>query len=109
MAEFGDGAAPEISVEEAIRLAASGALLIDVREQDEWDAGHAPTARLLPMSLLADRLEELPADERVLVICHSGGRSARVTDFLAQRGYDAINVAGGMTAWAAAGGPVTTT
>lgn len=103
-----DAEMPEINADEAIDLVADGALLIDVREQDEWDAGHAPTAQLLPMSALKDRLDEVPTDRQVLIVCHSGGRSARVTNFLLAEGYDAVNVVGGMTAWAAAGGPVST-
>ncbi len=97
---------PQIDVTEAIELVAGGAVLIDVREQDEWDAGHAPTAQLLPMSVLRDRLGELPTDRQLLVVCHSGGRSARMTELLLGAGYDAVNVIGGMTAWAAVGGPV---
>ncbi len=96
---------PETTVDNAIQAAASGVPLIDVREQQEWDAGHSPDAVLLPMSQLADRLDELPEGE-FLVICHSGGRSARVTEVLVQQGHEAVNVAGGMLAWQAAGGPV---
>jgi rhodanese-related sulfurtransferase len=101
-----DAEMPEIGADEAIALVAGGATLIDVREQDEWDAGHAPTAQLLPMSVLRDRIDELPTDTQLLIVCHSGGRSLRVTDLLLKSGYDAVNVMGGMTAWAAAGGPV---
>jgi rhodanese-related sulfurtransferase len=78
-------------------------VLLDVREQDEWDAGHAPSARHIPMGELAGRLDELPADSEVLVICRSGGRSARVTAFLNANGWDARNVDGGMQSWQAAG------
>jgi rhodanese-related sulfurtransferase len=94
---------PEIDVVAAMSAVTGGANLIDVREQVEWDAGHAPAALLLPMSELGDRLDELPEGE-LLVICHSGARSARVVEALLHRGYDAINVAGGMVAWQAAGG-----
>ncbi|GAA3023990.1 rhodanese-like domain-containing protein [Actinokineospora globicatena] len=82
------------------------ATLLDVREQDEWDAGHAPTARHIPMGELVARLGELPADGEVYVICRSGGRSARVTQYLNGNGWDAVNVDGGMQAWAALGQPV---
>ncbi|SDJ43143.1 Rhodanese-related sulfurtransferase [Actinokineospora alba] len=74
--------------------------LLDVREQDEWDAGHAPDALHIPMGELAGRLDELPADNAVYVICRSGGRSARVTQYLNANGWDATNVDGGMQAWA---------
>ena len=77
--------------------------LLDVREADEWTAGHAPTARHLPMSELTGRLDELPDDDPLYVVCRSGGRSARVVAYLAQQGYPAVNVDGGMQAWSAQG------
>jgi rhodanese-related sulfurtransferase len=77
--------------------------LLDVREADEWTAGHAPTARHLPMSELPSRMDELPDDEPLYVVCRSGGRSARVVAYLAGQGYPAVNVGGGMRAWAAQG------
>ncbi len=98
---------PEVAVTEAIIQVAAGALLVDVREQDEWDAGHAPTAQFLPLSALTERLDELPRDREVLVICQLGGRSARATALLNAEGFTAVNVLGGMQAWGAAAGPVT--
>lgn len=95
---------PEVTPEEAIALVADGTLLIDVREQEEWDAGHAPDARLVPLSQLQERVAELPEDTRFLVVCHSGMRSMRATAFLRAEGLDAVNVTGGMVAWAQAGG-----
>jgi rhodanese-related sulfurtransferase len=77
--------------------------LLDVREADEWAAGHAATARHLPMSELTARLGELPDDDPLYVICRSGGRSARVVAYLAGQGYPAVNVDGGMQAWSAQG------
>jgi rhodanese-related sulfurtransferase len=77
--------------------------LLDVREPDEWTAGHAPTARLLPMSELIERIDELPDDDPLYVVCRSGGRSARVVAYLAAQGYPAVNVDGGMQAWSAQG------
>ncbi|WP_369216921.1 rhodanese-like domain-containing protein [Streptomyces flavofungini] len=89
---------------------ANGDFLLDVREDDEWQAGHAADALHIPMSEFVARYGELteaaPQDGRVNVICRSGGRSAQVTMYLAQQGIDAANVAGGMEAWAAAGRPV---
>ncbi|RLK60128.1 rhodanese-like domain-containing protein [Actinokineospora cianjurensis] len=82
------------------------AVLLDVREQDEWDAGHAPSAQHIPMGELTARLDELPADAQVFVICRSGGRSARVTQYLNGNGWDAVNVDGGMQTWSALGQPV---
>ncbi|WP_067197432.1 rhodanese-like domain-containing protein [Microbacterium sp. XT11] len=76
--------------------------LIDVREPDEFAAGHVPGAVNIPMSQLGDRLEELPG-EAFDVICQMGGRSARVVEALEARGYDATNVEGGTAAWISAG------
>jgi rhodanese-related sulfurtransferase len=87
----------------AVAEVPADAPLLDVREADEWTAGHAPTARHLPMSELTGRLDELPDDDPLYVVCRSGGRSARVVAYLAQQGYPAVNVDGGMQAWSAQG------
>jgi rhodanese-related sulfurtransferase len=83
-----------------------GTVLLDVREQDEWDAGHAPGAVHIPMSEIAGRLGDLPEDSSFYVICRAGGRSARVTEYLNQNGWDAVNVDGGMSHWSALGRPL---
>ncbi|MCC3774633.1 rhodanese-like domain-containing protein [Streptomyces sp. UNOB3_S3] len=84
--------------------------LLDVREDDEWQAGHAEGALHIPMSDFVARFGELtekaPEGGRIHVICRSGGRSAQVTAYLVQQGLDAANVEGGMQVWAAAGRPV---
>ncbi|WP_141579545.1 rhodanese-like domain-containing protein [Actinomadura sp. WMMA1423] len=80
--------------------------LLDVREQDEWDAGHAPGAVHIPMRQLGDRAGEVPRDREVFVICRSGARSAQVTVALNQAGWLARNVGDGMNGWAAAGRPM---
>ena len=80
--------------------------LLDVREADEWQAGHAPDAVHLPLSELMARAEEVPADRDVYVICRSGGRSERAAVYLNQLGRSSTNVAGGMMAWQAAGRPM---
>lgn len=99
--------AGEISASDAITASEAGdAVLIDVREQNEWDRGHSPRATLVPMSALEERVDELPRDRRLLVVCHSGQRSARVAVALDAAGYDAVSVVGGMIAWDAAGGDV---
>ncbi|MFJ5729127.1 rhodanese-like domain-containing protein [Streptomyces paradoxus] len=89
-----------------------GDFLLDVREDDEWKAGHAEGALHIPISEFVARYGELteaaPQDGRVNVICRSGGRSAQVTMYLAQQGIDAVNVEGGMQVWEAAGRPVVT-
>nr|WP_283139607.1 rhodanese-like domain-containing protein [Rhizohabitans arisaemae] len=83
-----------------------GAYLLDVREHDEWQAGHAPTAVHIPLGELGVRLDEVPKDRGVYLICRSGVRSAHAAAHMAQGGWTAINVEGGMQAWAAAGRPM---
>ena len=85
------------------------AVLLDVREPHEWEAGHAPNAVHVPMGELGSRLADLPAveaDEKLYIVCRGGGRSSRATEALGQAGYPAVNVAGGMTAWSLAGKPM---
>jgi rhodanese-related sulfurtransferase len=85
------------------------AFLVDVREDDEWAAGHAESALHVPMSEFVGRLAEVSeaADGRTTyVMCKGGGRSAQVTQYLLQQGTDAVNVDGGMMAWNAAGRPM---
>lgn len=83
-------------------------LVIDVREPQEYAAGHIPGARLLPMGAIPARLDELPTDAPVYVICASGNRSLSVADQLAERGIDAWSVAGGTGAWTESGRPIVT-
>ena len=80
--------------------------LLDVRESDEWVAGHAPEATHIPMGELGVRSAEIPADQTVYVICRSGNRSAHATHALNDAGWHAVNVAGGMHEWEAAGRPM---
>lgn len=80
--------------------------LLDVREADEWEAGHAPAATHIAMSEITARFGEVPDGTRVHVICKAGGRSAQVTQFLVAQGVDAVNVDGGMLAWQAGGHPM---
>ena len=88
---------------EGKRRVDAGALLLDVRNPDEWQAGHPEGAAWIPMGELAERQEELPTDREIVVICKVGGRSARVAEALIAAGYDAANVAGGAEAWQQAG------
>lgn len=85
-----------------------GAVLVDVREPDEWVAGHAPSARHIPLGQLGARAAEIPKDSDVYVICRSGVRSARAVQALAGAGWHALNVDGGMQGWDAAGLPMVT-
>ena len=96
----------EVEVGQVGELLGSGAALLDVREPYEWDAGHAPQADHVPMGLLS--LDGLPAGRPLLVVCHLGVRSAAVVEALREAGVEAVNVAGGMAAWSAAGLPVVT-
>ncbi|MFC3820948.1 rhodanese-like domain-containing protein [Planomonospora venezuelensis] len=77
--------------------------LLDVREDDEWHAGHAPAAVHIPLGELQTRVEEIPKDATVYVVCRVGGRSAHAAAWLNHVGYDAVNVGGGMQSWAFAG------
>ncbi len=80
------------------------AYLLDVREIDEWDAGHAPDAHHLPMMELPARMAEVPTDREVVVVCRSGGRSGQVVSYLMGNGWDNVtNLDGGMHQWVAAG------
>jgi rhodanese-related sulfurtransferase len=81
------------------------ALLVDVREDREWAVGHIEGARHVAMHRIAH--QRFDPDERIYVICKVGARSAHVTAWLNQQGYDAHNVDGGMLAWAATGRPMT--
>ncbi len=97
---------PEIDVAELARRREAGAPLIDVREPDEWEEFRAPGAVLVPLGQVPERLDEVPTDGTVYVICKSGGRSAKAVEFLRAQGVDAVNVAGGSLAWREAGNPV---
>lgn len=96
---------PEVTPEEARQRQQAGALLVDVREPDEWREGHAAQARHIPLGQLSDKLSTLPRDREVLFICRSGNRSARATEAARAAGISATNVSGGTSAWIRAGLP----
>jgi DMSO/TMAO reductase YedYZ molybdopterin-dependent catalytic subunit/rhodanese-related sulfurtransferase len=98
-------AAPEVGARAAAALVAAGALMLDVREPDEWQAGHVAQAWLLPMGQVARHRSDLPRDRRIVVVCRSGA----VAEALRAWGFDAVNLSGGMTTWAVAGLPLVTT
>ena len=80
------------------------AYLLDVREPDEWSAGHAPDAHHMPMMEIPARIAEIPNDTEVVVVCRSGGRSGQVVSYLMGNGWDNVrNLDGGMGAWQDAG------
>jgi rhodanese-related sulfurtransferase len=97
---------PAVVVTAAFDLIAAGAVLVDVREDDEWAAGHAPQARHIPLDTLPSMPLGPEYEGRVIVICRSGRRSDAATMHLRGRGIDAYNLIGGMQAWQQAGGPV---
>ncbi|WP_203707899.1 rhodanese-like domain-containing protein [Asanoa iriomotensis] len=83
------------------------AYLLDVREDDEWMAGHAPGAHHVPMMEVPARLADVPTDADVVVVCRMGGRSAQVVTYLSKQGWDNVrNLEGGMEAWQSAGRPM---
>jgi rhodanese-related sulfurtransferase len=93
---------PEIAAADV----APAAHVLDVREDDEWAAGHIDGSQHIPLGQLMGRLDELPTGQRLVVTCKMGGRSARATAYLLQAGRDAVNLDGGVTAWSAAGRPL---
>jgi rhodanese-related sulfurtransferase len=98
---------PEVDVAELARQRAVGAPILDVREPDEYEAGHVPGAELIPLGEVAERTPgiagEVPGDATLYIICKSGGRSRRAAEHLRANGVDAVNVAGGTLAWIEAG------
>jgi rhodanese-related sulfurtransferase len=89
----------EVSANEATELLEGDAVLLDVRQENEWNAGHAPMATLIPLAELADHMDELPRDRLIICACRSGGRSLRAATFLQEQGFDTVNLTGGMMAW----------
>ena len=82
-------------------------VVLDVREDDEWRAGHLDGSIHIPLQQLGERWNELPSGQ-TLVVCRSGARSAHATAYLVAQSVDAINLHGGLVAWAAAGRPLVT-
>ena len=98
--------APEVGFDELAQALDSGALLVDVRMPDEYAVVHVPEAVLIPLPELAARAQEVAKDQRVYVICASGGRSLAAAEALNRAGWDAVSVAGGTKGWASEGRPV---
>jgi rhodanese-related sulfurtransferase len=97
----------EVQPAEAYALLQKGAVFIDVRTPAEWDQGHIPGSTLIPLDVLPDRLNDVPHNRDVVVLCRTGHRSAEGAAILRQAGYSRITcLSGGLQAWVAAGYPV---
>ncbi len=99
----------QITAAQAAEKRDQGAFILDVREPDEWAQMHIPDAALIPLGELPDRLNEIPKDKEIVVVCRSGNRSARGRDILLNAGFTNVtSMTGGMTQWQAQGFPVAT-
>jgi rhodanese-related sulfurtransferase len=99
----------EISVAEAVAKQEQGIFLLDVREPDEWAAGHVSGSTLIPLGELEGRVAEVPRDREIVVICRSGNRSRHGRDVLLAAGHTRVaSMAGGLLAWKAEGHPTVT-
>lgn len=93
-------ATPTMTPEEALRRQEAGAVIVDVREPDEWQAGHVPGARHIPLRSLPTRVGELDPNGEIIAVCHSGVRSEAAVKALKQAGFSNVwNLGGGMVAW----------
>lgn len=95
-----------VNVAEALELLEGGAFLLDVREDNEWESGHAAVATHIALNDVPDHLDDLPSDRQIVCVCRSGARSGRATAFLVEQGRDAVNLEGGMLAWSAESEPL---
>lgn len=100
------GAIAEIPAADLQALVQDGAVVVDVRMPDEYEEAHVPGAVLIPLPELPDRHGEIPAADTVYVICRSGARSLKASEFLVAAGRMPVNVAGGTLGWIEAGHPV---
>ncbi|MDA8278426.1 MAG: rhodanese-like domain-containing protein [Actinomycetota bacterium] len=98
----------EVTAVQAYEAKSSGATIVDVREEEEFVAGHIAGAVSLPLSRVVDDYKTLPLESEIIVNCRSGARSARAVSFLRSMGVDAKNLSGGVIAWNDAGLPLVT-
>lgn len=97
----------EISVSEAFAKYQSGAFVLDVRTQEEWNEFHAPNTTLIPLDQLQARLGEIPTDQEIVVVCRSGNRSQQGRDILINAGFTNVtSMEGGLSEWRASGYPI---
>ena len=97
---------PTASVEGVPDPLPEGLLVLDVREDEEWAAGHVAGSTHVPLMELGERVAELPLVPQTLVVCRSGHRSAHATAYLRELGIEAVNLDGGLAAWQQAGRPL---
>jgi len=101
------GLPAEISVGEAYKKYQNGAFVLDVRTQEEWNDFHAPNTTLIPLDQLPARLNEIPRDQEIVVVCRSGNRSQQGRDILLSAGFQQVtSMQGGLNEWRASGYPV---
>lgn len=99
----------EISVAQAAAKRSQGAFILDVRQPEEWAQFHIPGATLIPLGDLPSRINEVPKDREVIVVCRTGVRSAKGRDILRNAGYTQVtSITGGITQWQAQGQPIAT-
>jgi phage shock protein E len=98
--------AREVSVDQAHEMYQNGVFVLDVRTQEEWDEYHAPDTTLIPLDQLQARINEVPKDREILVVCRSGNRSQEARDILLAAGYNATSMTGGLREWYARGYPI---
>ncbi len=91
--------AREVSIDELAVAVAAGQTVLDVRENWEYEAGHVPTAKHIPLNTIPDRLSEISKTDQVWIICQAGGRSMTAANYLEAQGYNVVSVAGGTGAW----------
>ncbi|UMG94358.1 rhodanese-like domain-containing protein [Nocardioides sp. TF02-7] len=96
---------PTVTVDGVPHPLPEGLTVLDVREPDEWQAGHIDGALHIPLGELPARSAEVP-EGQTLVVCKAGGRSAQAVAWLGGQGHDVVNLAGGMLDWQAAGRPM---
>lgn len=95
--------AREVSIDELQAAIAAGEFVLDVRENWEFEAGHVPSAKHIPLNTVPDRISEIPKTEQVWVICQSGGRSMTAANYLEAQGFNVVSVAGGTGSWIQSG------
>ena len=103
----GNGLPPTISVDDAYGKYQSGAFVLDVRTLEEWNEFHAPNTTLIPLDQLPARLNEVPHDQEIVVVCRSGNRSQQGRDILLNAGFEQVtSMTGGLNEWRTKGYPI---